>query len=184
MKTPQLKTAKSGPNRFKKPTFNKSRKRLDLFNKHSKVKRMNGTIQNDRLESLKAACEQEIQETEEKLRSLRAKLNTLLTLAQESQKLSNPKSEPDKYANMGLTEAVLDVVNRLKNVSPAGATASQIRDYMIAHGFPLTEKPHNFSIAVAVTLKRLEEAGRIGSILNHDAGFRHKKTFHPLNVKK
>jgi len=130
-------------------------------------------LHNDRLEILTAACDQEIQKTEEKLRVLKAKRNTLVALSQESEKLTNPKSEPDKYANTGLTEAILDSVNRLKNISANGATASQIRDYMIAHGFKLSDLPHNFSIAVSVTLKRLAEdgSGRIKRISNEDGNF-------------
>ncbi len=135
---------------------------IDLFIKQRRLKPVNERNQNDRLEILKAKCEQEIQAKEREIQTLKAKLATLQTLAQEAEKLSNPEAEPDKYANMGMTESILDAVNHLESVSVHGATASQIRDYMIAHGFnPSEENPHNFSIAVSVTLKRLSEQSRI-----------------------
>ena len=127
--------------------------------------------QNDRLEILKANCDQEIQETEDKLRVLKAKRASLVLLAQESEKLANPKSEPDRYANMGLTDTILDVVERLKDVSIIGSNTSQIRDYMIAYGFPLSENPHNFGIAVATTLQRLTGQRRVRKTRNNWGNF-------------
>jgi hypothetical protein len=164
MKTPTHKTPKTRLKRLNKPLFNKTNKTLDLFNQHGRLKRVNDKNQNDRLEILKANCEQEIRDTEEKLRLLRAKRGNLIMLAQESEKLANPKSEPDRYANKGLTETILEVVERLKNVSVHGANTSQIRDYMIAHGFPLYDNSHNFSVAVATTLQRLVAQRRVRRI--------------------
>jgi hypothetical protein len=161
MKTQPPKIVKSRPNRANKRLFNRTEKSLDLFSKQSKLGSVSGNNQNDRLEILKANCEQEIRETEEKLRRLRAELSSLVLFAQKSEKLANPKSEPDRYASMGLTDTILDVVERLKGVSVVGSNTSQIRDYMIAHGFPLSENPHNFGISVATTLQRLTEQGRV-----------------------
>jgi hypothetical protein len=157
-----MKPSKNHQKSLKKPLFNKNGKSLDLFKKHRKLKGVNNVNPNDRLEILKANYEREIQDTETKLHELKAKLATLITLAQESEKLTNPESNPDKYANKGLTDAILDAVNCLKSVTASGATASQIRDYLIAHGFtPNEENPHNFSIAASITLKRLAESGRV-----------------------
>jgi hypothetical protein len=156
-----MKTPKPRPIIHTKRVFRKINKSLDLFSKQIRVNPVSGNNQNDRLEILKANCEQEIRETEEKLRRLRAELGSLVLLAQKSEKLANPKSEPDRYANMGLTDTILDVVDRLKGVSVVGSNTSQIRDYMIAHGFPLSDNPHNFGISVATTLQRLTEQRRV-----------------------
>jgi hypothetical protein len=156
-----MKTTKLRPKRHNKRVFNKTNKSIDLFSKQITVGLVNGNNQNDRLEILKANCEQEIRETEEKLRRLKAELGSLVLFAQKSEKLANPKSEPDRYANMGLTDTILDVVERLKDVSVVGSNTSQIRDYMITHGFPLSENPHNFGISVATTLQRLTEQRRV-----------------------
>ncbi len=161
MKTP-TKTAKSRPKRLNKPVFNKTKKSVDMFIKHVRLKGVNKKAPNDRLEILRVKYEQDIKVKESELETLRAKLATLRTLAQESEKLANPQSEPDKYAKMGLTDAILDVVGRLKGVSIHGANTSQIRDCMIACGFrPSEENPHNFSVAVAVTLQRLKTQRRV-----------------------
>jgi hypothetical protein len=45
----------------------------------------------------------------------------------------------------------------------SGITAPQVRDFVIARGFPLVVEPHNFVVAVNVTLKRLAESGRVVS---------------------
>jgi hypothetical protein len=153
---------KKRPKLIKKHKFNKRRISIDLFNKHGRMKGVNNKNPNDRLEILKANCEQEIRDTEEKLRQLKAKLNNLITLSQESDKLVNPQFESDKYVNFGMTEAILDAVECLKNVSVNGVPAIKICDHLIAHGFkPSEENPHNFVIAVSVTLKRLADSGRI-----------------------
>ena len=156
-----MKTPKNQTTTLNKSSFNKNKKTLDLFNKHCRFTRVKANDSNDRLEILLGNCDGEIQATEERLRVLKAKRNTLVLLAQESEKLANPESEPDKYNETGLTEAILDAVNRIKNVSVSGVTAPKIRDFLIAHGFPLTENPHNFSVAVNVTLKRLADSGRV-----------------------
>ena len=155
----------------RKRMFNKSKNLLTLFSKQYKVSLLNGNNQNDRLEILKANCEREIRETEEKLRRLKAELGSIVLLAQKSEKLVNPKSEPDRYANMGLTDTILDVVERLKDVSVIGSNTSQIRDYMIHHGFPLYDNPHNFGISVATTLQRLTEQKRVKRTKNNWGNF-------------
>jgi hypothetical protein len=162
MKTPIPQTAKIRPKRLNKSVFNKSKKSVDKFIKHVRLKGVKDKNPNDRLEILQAKYEQDIRTKESELATLRAKLATLRTLAQESEKLANPESEPDKYATWGLTQTILDAVERLKGVSAYGANTSQIRDYMIASGFRLSEEnPHNFSVAVAVTLQRLKTQGRV-----------------------
>jgi len=138
--------------------FNKSEKSVDLCNTQGKFKGVNGENKNDRLEILKAKCEQEIRETEERLRVLKAKLANLVTLAQESEKLVNPQSEPDKYKESGLTDAVLDAVNALWEIRRIAATPLEIRNHLLAHGFKAT---NNFDTAIYTVLNRLCEAGKI-----------------------
>ncbi len=137
---------------------NKKKKKLDLFNTHDRLKRVNGRNQNDRLEILKAKCEQEIVETEEKLRVLKAKLANLVSLMHESEKLANPKSEPDKYASMGYTDAVLDAIKVLWAARKRGATTNEIKNHLIAHGFKYGA---NFDTSVYTVLKRLLEYGKV-----------------------
>lgn len=136
-----------------------------MFIKHGRVKRVNGKNQNDRFEKLKTKYQQDIRAKERELQRLKASYATLLAFGREAENLDNPDSEPNKYVGKGVTEAVLDALNC---VFPAGAndrrgaTAREIADYMIAHGFSLSEEnPHNFNITVAVTLKRLSEQERV-----------------------
>lgn len=146
-----------------------------MFIKHGKVKLVNGDNQNDRLEKLKAKYELEIQAKERELQKLKASYATLLAFGQEAEKLDNPKSEPNKYTGKGMTESILDALNctwpsRAKD--GRGTTAREIADYMIAHGFsPSEENPHNFNIAVAVTLKRLAEGNRVHKFTEGDGNF-------------
>jgi len=152
MKTP--KTANNRRKMSKKQLCNKSRKRLVLCNTHVKLKKK----MSDRLDILKARCEQEIRDTEEKLRVLKAKLANLNSLAQESEKLANPEAEPDKYSNMGLTEAVLDAVKALRGLRAVGASPVEIKNYLLAHGFRAAD---NFDTAIYTVLGRLLVGGQI-----------------------
>lgn len=162
-----MKTTKSRPKRINKPVFNKFKKCVALFTKHGRVKRMN----NDRLEILKKKYEQELLAKQRELQEVKSKLANLRLFEQESAKLINPKSEPDRYVKMGMTQAILDAVERLKNVSVKGSTQSQIRDHIIACGFPLPESPQNFSIAVSTTISRLVESGRLIKTFDEDGNF-------------
>ena len=75
---------------------------------------MNEDNSADRLEILRAKYEQEIRGKEQELHALKAKLANLVEFAQESAKLTNsPEENPDKYANAGLSYAVLDAVHSL-----------------------------------------------------------------------
>ena len=136
---------------------NKINKKLALCSIHVKVNGVSAK-QNDRLELLKVKYEQEIQDTEAKLRELKAKLATLVTLAQESEKLANPESEPDKYKGTGLTESINDCVRNLWNARGGGATATEIKNFLLARGFQAGE---NFDTAVYTVLGRLCDSGKI-----------------------
>jgi|GEM_PF-1108375 hypothetical protein len=138
--------------------LNKIQKKLALLPLHSKFKGVNSKNQNDRLEILKAKCEQEIQETEERLRVLKAKRDSLVALWQESEKVANPASEPDKYANMGYTEAVFDAIKVLWAARKVGATPTEIKNHLIAHGF---KHGGNFDTSVYIVLGRLCESGKV-----------------------
>jgi hypothetical protein len=147
-----------------KQVFIKLNKKLASCLKHVKVKGVNGDNPNDRLELLLANCDKEIQAKENELAGLKAKRRRLVEFGEEAEKLKEPEAAQNKYAEWGMTEAVLDATSALWRAGKGtseGVTASQIRDYMIMHGFTLTANPHNFSIAVNVTLKRLAESGRI-----------------------
>lgn len=150
----------------RKQVFNKLNKPLARHNKHVKLSGVNENS-NDRLELLKAKYDQEVQAKEQELAVLKAKLRNLVEFAEESQDLNVPKEATDRYASWGTTEAVFDAVNSLwhrgKGTSHYGITAGQVRDYMILRGFTPKADPHNFSITVNVTLKRLTDSGRIRS---------------------
>lgn len=151
------------------------KKRLALFNKRLRLKRVNDKNQNDRFEKLKAKYEHDIKAAQRELLRLKASYATLLSFGREADGLDKPDSEPSKYAGKGVTEAVIDA---LRSIWPAGAsdrrgaTAREIADYMIANGFtPSEENPHNFNIAVAVTLKRLSEQGRVKKTEDEGSNF-------------
>ena len=137
---------------------NKTNKKLALCITRDKLMGVKIEKQNDRLEILKTKCEQEIQDTEEKLRVLKAKLANLVTLAQESEKLANPESEPYKYSDTGLTEAVYDAVKVLWNARGGGASATEIKNFLLARGFKAGE---NFGTAIYTVLNRLCESNRV-----------------------
>jgi hypothetical protein len=150
-----------------KQVFRKLNKKLDSRLKHVKVSAMNGDNPNDRLELLLANCDREIQAKEQELAVLKAKRRNLVAYGEEAEKLKEPEAPTNKYAEWGTTDAVIDAFNNLWHTGKGtshGVTASQIRDYMIAHGFTLSANPHNFSIAVNVTLKRLVDGRRIGGV--------------------
>jgi hypothetical protein len=161
---------KPKPKKPVKQVFNKLNKKLALHHKHVKVHVMNGDNPNDRLELLKTKCEQEIQAKEQELAVLKAKRRNLVEFGEEAEKLKVPEAAQDKYAHWGMTDAVLDAIDALWRTGKGtseGVTASQIRDYVIAHGFTLQANPHNFSIAVNVTLKRLADSRRILSVMGY-----------------
>jgi hypothetical protein len=112
----------------------------------------------DRLEILKAKCEQEINDAEENLRLLKAKLANLVALAQESEKLANPESEPDKYSETGYTDAVFDAIKSIWEARKAAASTGEIKNHLIAHGFKYGE---NFDTSIYTILDRLCDSGKI-----------------------
>lgn len=101
---------------------------------------------------------------------LKAKLANLVSLANESEKLANPESEPDKYANMGYTEAVYDAIKSLWEARKVGATVTEIKNHLIAHGF---KHGANFDTSVYTIINRLLEGARI---------VEHNKTNSPITV--
>jgi len=148
-----MKTLKKPAKMIKKQMFNKTRKKLALYITHGKMKKMS-----DRLDILKNKCEQEIHEVEEKLRVLKAKLANLISLAQESEKLANPESEPDKYADTGLTAAVLSAVQELWAARKMGSPIGDVKNYLLAHGFKAGE---NFDTAIYTVVGRLVGSGQV-----------------------
>lgn len=137
---------------------NKSKLNLYMSIRQCKAVPVNGTNQNDRLEILKAKCEQEIKDCEDNLRLLKAKLANLIDLSHESEKLANPAAEPDRYVKMGYTEAILDAVQSLWNARKIPSTAVEIKNHLLAHGF---RHGGSFDVSVYTILKRLLESGRI-----------------------
>ncbi len=152
-----MKTSKLRSKPSNKRLCNKTNKRLDLYITHDRVKGMAV----DRLEILKAKCEQEIKDAEDNLRVLKAKLANLVLLAHESEKLANPESEPDKYAKTGYTEAVYDAIKSIWAVRKVGVTTGEIKNYLIAHGF---KSGSNFDTSVYTILNRLVEGGKVACI--------------------
>ncbi len=64
-----------------------------------------------------------------------------------------------------MTEATLDAVASLclsGKGTASGVTPSQIRSYIIHHGFPLPATTRNFVIAVNTVLLRLARSNRLG----------------------
>jgi hypothetical protein len=158
MKTPPLKTVKSRPKRLNHQMCKKNKKNLLLCIPHDRVK----VMATDRLEILKAKCEQEIQDAEENLRVLKAKLANLVSLAQESEKLANPKSEPNKYSESGFTKAVWDAIKALWEARKYPATTTEIKNFLLAHGFQAGE---NFDTAIYTVLARLHKGGKVVLVL-------------------
>lgn len=152
-----MKTPKNRVHSSNKRVCNKSQKRLALCITHVRVRGVSEKNQNDRLEILKARYEQEIRDAEENIRSLKAKLATINTLEQESEKLANPEAEPDKYAGLGFTISVYDAVKSLWDARKVGATTIEIKNYLLAHGFQPAE---NFDTAIYTVLKRLCESDK------------------------
>jgi hypothetical protein len=164
MKTQIHKTAKPRPEQLNKLVFNKTKKRVDTFIKHDRLKRVNDKNQNDRLEILKTKYEQEIQAKERELETLKAKLASLQAFVHESEKLGNPESAPDRYTDKGLTDSILDALYRLWPDGAAdkrGLTAREITDYILAHGYKPPTGGQSFDISIAVTLQRLKEQRRV-----------------------
>jgi len=150
-----------------KQVLNKLNKKLASQLKRVKFLGVENIPPNDRLELLKAKYAKEIQSKEQELATLKAKLRNLVEFAEESESLKEPKAAEDKYAKSGLTEAVSDALGclwRAGKGTAQGVTAGQIRDYILAHGFPLNADPQNFSVAINVTLNRLAANGRIASL--------------------
>lgn len=140
----------------------KLNKTVDSRLKRSRVKTVNDEQPNDRLQILKEKYDQEIQAKEQELVVLKSKREHLLKFAQESDELRNVNVEEDRYANMGMTDAVIDALNCLwKSGKDTRITAPDIRNYLIFHGIPLEERTKNFHVALSVTLKRLADSKRI-----------------------
>ncbi len=158
----------------------KVKQHLTRFTKRAKRNGMTANP-NDRLELLRAECEAAISQKENELKSLRAKLQNIIQLSQESDKLRNPKLEPDKYSNTGLTPAVLNAVACLWRGGLGesdGVSPGQISKYMLAHGF--RPQGDNFEISVIVTLKRLAQSRRVEE--SRDSGKRRYKPKEILGV--
>ena len=142
-------------------------------------------MNSDRLEILTAKCAEEIRETEERLRVLRAKHANLIALAHESEKLADPESEPDKYAGKGTTEAVFEAVKVLWEARKVGASPTEIKNHLLAHGYKAGE---NFETAIYTVLSRLEKDGRIAWYHSNKTDDRHfrnlglprRKIYRPL----
>jgi hypothetical protein len=136
--------------------FNKN---VALFNKHVTVSGVS------EIELLKSKYAQEIEKKLEEVRVLRAKLDQLTEFGNESKQLQNPSSVVAKYAHMGVTEAILNAVNSLVKTGrcPEGATAAQVKSYMLANGFRPKTQGSVFDISVSVILKRLKDSGRVSS---------------------
>jgi hypothetical protein len=135
---------------------------------------MNVNSQNDRLEKLIANYEREIETKERELASLKAKLSNLRMFERAAEILENPQAEPDKYANTGATQAILDALGSIYPTGvkdKRGATAREISDYMVAHGFQPKTIGQTFHVAVSVTLRRLAEARRVHKFSEGDGNF-------------
>lgn len=121
----------------------------------------------DSLIDLRVQYEREIAMLEQHLSALKLKLKTLNGFLFEAQSLVMPDPQSIKYANCGLTEAILDAVASLclaGKGTASGVTPSQIRSYIIHHGFPLPATTRNFVIAVNTVLFRLARSNRLGRI--------------------
>lgn len=144
-----------------KKRINKRKKKLDLFNKRVYRKRVNNENRQDSLETLKAHYTEQIRAKENELAVLKAKLAELVGFANELKTIERPGFKPNKYADTGLTEAILDVVTficKTRSNAGKGVDAARIKSHLLANGFKRTEQ---FSVAVSVTLGRLIESGRI-----------------------
>lgn len=67
----------------------------------------------DRLDVLLARYDQQIRETEDKLRALKTGRNNLNLLAQEPNQPETPRPEPAKFLDTGITKSVLDTISDL-----------------------------------------------------------------------
>ena len=133
-----------------------------MSNRHDRLRFVNAKNPNDRLEILKAKCEQEIQDAEEKLRVLKAKLANLIMFTHESGKNCRiPAAEPDKYSKLGYTEAILKSIQSLWEVRKIPVTATEIKNDLIAHGL---ECGSSFEVSVYTILTRLTQSGRIAAV--------------------
>jgi hypothetical protein len=136
------------------------KKNLDCLYKRVYIGRVNDGRQND-FSVLRSRFERELKDAENKVRTLKAKLNNLAELERDAK---NPANDdlPKEYADLGLTEAILKSISDLVR-SPQhnniGANVAAIKQRMLAHGFfPTGQK---FDIAVSVTLKRLRDSDRV-----------------------
>ena len=139
------------------------KKYVDVFNKHAKRKKVSGANDNT-FELLKAKYDKEIQEKERELEVLKAKRAHLIDFSHEATLLKNPElGISNKYRGWGMTEAALDAVDRWSpSQKPPFVTASQVKQYLLANGF--TSDSNDLDIALAVTLKRLADSGRIATL--------------------
>jgi hypothetical protein len=112
----------------------------------------------DRLDILLTRCEEEIRETQERLRALKARRDNLALLAQESEKLVKPKSQPDKFREVGITQAAYEAIKDLYKIRRHAIPTHEVKTYLLAHGF---RAPDNFDTAIYTVLKRLVDDGRV-----------------------
>lgn len=159
-----MKTLKNKPKSSRSSVFIKLNKSVDKKAKHRKVAAMGNEVPNDRLEMLKLKYQQEIRAKKNELATLEAKLRCLDEFTKDAEKLREPEPALDKYAGDGLTYALYDAAVYLWRAGKGtanGATAGQVRDFILAHGFPLSPDARAFGVSIHVTLARLVEAGKL-----------------------
>jgi hypothetical protein len=166
----------------RKQLFRKPNISLDVKTKHAKLKGVNGSTSNDRLDLLIKGYEQQIRAKEGELLTWKAKLQTAVELARESENFRVAETPGDKYSEAGTTEAVFDAIACLwrdGKGTARGVIAAQIRDFILAHGFNPKCEPSNFSTAIGVTLNRLTSGKRIICV-----EFGGKNYYRPLDAYK
>ena len=86
---------------------------------------MNIKKHGDRLDVLLSRCEQEIRDTEEKLRLLRAGRSHSNLMPQEPETPASPQPEPAKFRDTGITKSVLDTINDLWRIRKDAVTLTE-----------------------------------------------------------
>jgi len=145
-------------NSGKQKVIHKTEKKLDLFSKQYRISKMNSGNTTDSLAVLLAKCEADIQALRQQLAVLEAKRENLILFQQESKKITNPQSEPDKFREIGLTEAAEIAINDLWKIRGTSSSVAEIKNYLLAHGFQATT---NFDNAIYGILARLIVRNRI-----------------------
>ena len=118
----------------------------------------------DSLFVLRDKYQDEIKLKKQELAALELKLKAVEEFIGEAKPLMMPDKGSDKYAQTGLTDAVLDAVGCLCKAGKGtqyGVIPSQVRHYLIHHGFPLSATPRNFTITVNTALIRLFKSERL-----------------------